>query len=132
MKYFKFLVLFVVAGIFQGCPLEGDSEIVANLTIINNSDEMIVILIKHSNNEVIPSDFRWFEIKDDPIPVDGKFSFTILDDMNQKLWFLFYKQSTLNNHTWEEIQENNIYDARYSFTLEELRAMNWELVYDGE
>lgn len=52
-------------------------------------------------------------------------------DYNKKLWILIYKQSTIDNHSWEEIQEQNLYDKRYSFTLDELNAMNWELVYNG-
>ena len=38
---------------------------------------------------------------------------------------------TIDNYSWEEIQEQNLYDKRYSFTLDELNAINWELVYDG-
>lgn len=50
---------------------------------------------------------------------------------NRKIHLLIYKQSTLNNYTWEEIQSENLYDQRHSFTFEELKSMNWTIVYDG-
>lgn len=48
-----------------------------------------------------------------------------------KIWILIYKKSTNENHSWEEIQKQNLYDKRYSFTLDESKAINWKLVYDG-
>lgn len=52
-------------------------------------------------------------------------------EKNEKLYLFIYKQSTLDNHPWEEIQEQNIYDKLYVLTLNELNTMNWQVVYDG-
>ncbi|MFB9079292.1 hypothetical protein ACFFLS_01750 [Flavobacterium procerum] len=48
-----------------------------------------------------------------------------------KLWILIYKKATFDTHTWEEIKEQGLYDKRYEFTLEQLKSMNYELIYDG-
>ena len=50
---------------------------------------------------------------------------------NKKLWILVFKKSTLDAHTWQEIKDQGLYDKRYSFTLEELKAINFQIIYDG-
>lgn len=55
---------------------------------------------------------------------------TSLFNNNRKLNILIYKESTLNQYSWQEIQEQNIFDKRYVLTLEELKAMNYTIVYE--
>lgn len=52
-------------------------------------------------------------------------------DGGKKLWILVYKQSTLDAHTWQEIKDQGLYDKRYDLTLDQLKAMNYEIVYTG-
>ena len=58
--------------------------------------------------------------------------FTSLFNNNRKLNILIYKESTLNKYSWQEIQKKNIFDKRYVLTLDELKAMNYKVVYDGK
>lgn len=52
-------------------------------------------------------------------------------DSNRKLWILIYKQSTIEAHTWQENKDKNLYDKRYELTLDQLSALNFKVVYDG-
>lgn len=57
---------------------------------------------------------------------------TALFNDNRKLNILIYKQSTLNKYSWQEIQEKNIFDKRYVLTLDDLKAINYTIVYNGD
>ena len=56
--------------------------------------------------------------------------YTILFNNDRKLNILIYKESTLNKHSWQEIQEKNIFDKRYVLSLDDLKAMNYTVVYE--
>jgi len=45
---------------------------------------------------------------------------------------LIFRKSTLEKYSMEELAENNMYDAFYSYTFSELEAMQSRIVYDGE
>ena len=47
------------------------------------------------------------------------------------LEIFIYRASTLEANDWETIRDDGLYDARFDLTLEELEAMNFEVVYDG-
>ena len=137
MKYFKFLMLFIIAGALQGCPGEDDGLILINdLTLINECGETIYYdCYEVSEREIKSSDLyfeRLIRVQDMTNSFACKYYEQQFKTAETRVWILVYKQSTLDNYSWEEIQEQNIFDARYSFTLEELQAMNWEVVYTGE
>lgn len=43
-----------------------------------------------------------------------------------------WKQSTIDSYSWEEIKKKNIYDAKLVYTLEELKAMDFIITYNGD
>lgn len=138
MKYFKFFILFITMGIVQGCPKVDDDDIlVGTINIVNDSEETIYCGCPFVSENVINfNDFSENFVREIKISAksERKYSYygnQFKGNYNKKIWILIYKQSTLDNHTWEEIQDQNLYDKRYSFTLDELNAMNWEVVYDG-
>lgn len=59
-------------------------------------------------------------------PYDGK------EEREHTYQFMIFKQSTLSNHTIEEIIENDIYDKLYILTYDELEAMNFVITYTDE
>ena len=138
MKYFKFLMLFITMGMLQGCPKVDDDDIlVGTINIFNNSEDIIYCGCPFvSENEINSEDLdenlvREIKIFPKSQRIYSYYKRQFDKNYNRKIWILIFKQSTLDNHTWEEIQEQNLYDKRYSFTLDELNAMNWELVYNG-
>ena len=44
--------------------------------------------------------------------------------------YRFYTSKTLNDFSLEEIVENDIYDKQYVVTYDDLRALDFQLVYD--
>ena len=64
---------------------------------------------------------------------DYKIDFWIkLFQPNRKLNIFFLKKTILDAYSWQEIQEKNIFDRQYVLTLEELKSMNYEIIYDGK
>ena len=49
---------------------------------------------------------------------------------NNQLYYTFYEEEVLLNNSWNHIRENNLFSKRYSFTLEEMYAANWVIIYD--
>lgn len=134
MKYFKFLLLFIIAGALQGCPGEDDGIVIGKLKLKNISEETIYLFEFIANYEVGIEEVNYSTLKDLKIDNGQEIEYPFYEGNfnNGKKFYLFiFEQSILDDYTWEEIQELELY-ARYSFTLEELQAMNWELVYDGE
>ena len=50
---------------------------------------------------------------------------------NNKLYYLLFDEQVLLNNTWEKIRTDDLVLKRYSFTLQEMQAANWTIVYDG-
>ncbi len=55
----------------------------------------------------------------------------LFKESNNKLYYLLYDEQVLLNNTWEDIRANDLVLKRYSFTLEEMQAAGWVIVYDG-
>lgn len=53
-------------------------------------------------------------------------------DNNNKFNLLIFKSSTLGYYTWQEIQNNNVFDQRYVLTLEDLQKLNFTITYYDE
>ncbi len=134
MKYFKFLLLFITMGLLQACPTPDDEIIVGQIMLKNNIEESIYFYEDISDHELFSNNISQYRLTKQKILSRETKNIKVYEyyfENNKKLYVFIYKQSTLDNYTWEEIQEQNLYDKRYSFTLDELKAMNWELVYDG-
>ena len=133
MKTMRILLLSIICFSLQGCPGETFDEIPdGSFIIINNSNQVIFIDFKMSVNLILPTEFP----QSPNISIESLKSFKENLDYywfneNKKLDILVYKKSTLDTHTWQEIKNQGLYDKRYDLTLEQLKALNYEIVYTG-
>lgn len=51
---------------------------------------------------------------------------------NDQYCFMIIKESTLNKYTKQEMIDNNIYDKLYLYYYDELKAMDFRIVYTGD
>lgn len=133
MKTLKILILSIVCFSLQGCPGEGDEDIPDNFfNIKNNFSEDIYVNYEILNIELLPN--RYPEAPTLKIIQSSSYREAYKNnffDVGKKLWILIFKKSTLETHSWQEIKDQGLYDKRYDLTLEQLRAMNYEIVYTG-
>lgn len=131
MKTLKILLLSIICFFLQGCP-EPEPAIVNRFDLTNSSTEDIYVYSRNSSNIV---GLDYFPDPPSTITQKGeKWSFPLTERPFQdgvKLWILVFKKSTLENNTWQQIRDNNLYDKRYSFNLEEMKAVNYQVIYDG-
>jgi hypothetical protein len=132
MKTLKFLFVSVICFFLQGCPGEPEPVILYKFELMNSSNEDIYI---YSSNSGDPVGLESFPNSPSIVTQKGvKWNYPITEypfNKGVKLWILVFKKSTLENNTWQQIRDNNLYDKRYSFNLEEMRAINFQVVYDG-
>ncbi|MFB9079323.1 hypothetical protein ACFFLS_01595 [Flavobacterium procerum] len=125
-------LIFISALFFQGCPSETDETPDRTFFIVNNSTETISVFYIFSESELMPNRF---DVKPtlQIMPEIEYEEFLKYDDFdkNRKLRILIYKQSTLENYTWNEIRKLGMYDMKYDFTLEEMKSINYKINYDG-
>ena len=135
MKNLKIILIVVIVFLFKSCilPVEPkEKEPDGSFTVINNSNQIIFIDYKMSVNLILPTEFP----QSPNTSIENLKSFKEnLDyywfDENKKLNILVYKKSTLDNNTWQVIKDQGLYDKRYDLTLEQLKALNYEIVYTG-
>jgi hypothetical protein len=131
MKTVKISILLILSFLLQGCP-EPEPPIVNRFDFTNSSSEDIYIYSRNSSDAVELSPGS-----EQPSIVTQKgerWSFPLTElpfNEGSKLWILVFKQSTLDTHTWQEIRDKKLYDKRYSFNLEEMKAVNYQITYDG-
>jgi hypothetical protein len=132
MKALKISILFMLAFFLQGCPGEPEPPIVNRFDLTNSSNEDVYIYSRNSSDAVELSPGS--ELPSIVTQKGDKWSFPLTErpfNQGSKLWILIFKKSTLDNNTWQQIRDNNLYDKRYSFNLEEMRAVNYQVVYTG-
>lgn len=134
MKYFKFLVLFITTGMLQGCPsVDHDGVIIANFRLINELDESIFIYEFITKHDMQIDEVNYSTLRQIKVNTNQEKKFYIFEgqmDNNEKFNFFIFKESIVDDYSWEQIQEQQLY-KKYAFTFDELKAMNWELVYNG-
>ncbi|WP_428231881.1 hypothetical protein [Flavobacterium sp.] len=132
MKYVKLLLCIVLSLCLQGCPGEPDEATDGSFTIKNTSNEIMYVYYVTSTSEILPN---YFAVQPSLIiNIAGSWNETFGDsyfEKNKKLWVLIFKKSTVENHTWQEIKDQGIYDKRYELTFDKLKSMNYEIIYDG-
>ncbi len=132
MKSLKlFLSLSILIVFTTACPKQDNPDMY--YSIVNKCHEKIY-LFQNTIDSVMTSGYSTHQPLEFINSQDTLKSpyYTILFNNNRKLNILIYKESTLNQYSWQEIQEQNIFDKRYVLTLEELKAMNYTIVYEGE
>lgn len=134
MKTIKILIFILVCITLYACPTdEPKTDTDMQFSIKNDTEENIFFYANTVDTIVTPRSF----IKQNLIMIKPNKSFTTtfwteLFEKNKKLNILIYKQSTLDSYSWKEIQDANLFDKRYVLTLDELKAMNYIVVYNGE
>lgn len=133
MKIFKLFLIAIFSISLTGCPADSSGDNPENyLKVTNSSSEDIFIHITMSNEVVNTKYFN--EKPTQLIMVDQIFTNGFSDyffNDNKKLWILLYKKSTIDNNTWTQIQDNNLFDKRYELTLGEVETFNYNIVYNG-
>lgn len=132
MKTFKlFLLSSILIAFVTACPKQDNPDM--NYSIVNKCHEKIYLFQNNTDTIITPKSFPKQTIMQVNIPIKDTVLFmyhTSFFNNNRKLNILIYKESTLNQYSWQEIQEQNIFDKRYVLTLEELKAMNYTIVYE--
>jgi hypothetical protein len=133
MKTLKILLLSIICFSLQGCPGEGEEDVPDNFfNIQNNFNEDIYVYYEILDTELLP--IRYPVVPSIKIIQTGKYREAyknVFFDGGKKLWILVFKKSTLENNTWQAIKDQGLYDKRYDLTLEQLKALNYEIVYTG-
>ena len=119
MKYLSTIIILTACIVLSGCP--GEQDIDFARTIKNNSSERIYIFSRIEEDSLLPEHLTIdptykIESGDSSTTHYSSQSFKAGD----KLRFMIFRQSTVNLYGWDGIREQNIYDARYDLTLEEL------------
>ncbi len=55
----------------------------------------------------------------------------VYDSYEDVMIYYIFKESTLKRYTKEEIVEQNIYDKKYEFTIQQFEAIDFKIVYSG-
>ena len=136
MKKICFHLLLLMSGfIFQACPLLYSDDPDMHCNIVNKCNEKIYPVFNVPDTIISPKSFPFETIMVEHIDSGDTLKFPChskLFDNNRKLNILIYKASTLNEYSWQEIQEQNIFDKRYVLSLDDLKAINYTVVYDGK
>lgn len=112
-----------------------------DLTFANNSNDTIrvvewglpndsTLLLPHDVSKIDRNIFK--EVKPDSfciiqIPMPGEY---VPDNYSYQI--LLWRKSILSKYTEQEIFEKDIFDKRYVFTYNELKAMAFRIVYNGD
>lgn len=123
MKILKYLTFFLACLALAGCP--GELEDPVKVTFRNASDVTVYI---YETSELL-------QLPPSKAVLPGKaFSFTFEEARFNHSNFTLYvfTEATLQNNDWDYLKENNLYDAKFNHTLQELRDLNYTVLYTGE
>ncbi|KAA5531799.1 hypothetical protein [Paenimyroides baculatum] len=126
-------ILFLFSIMLTFCCMTCDNEeYVGELIIKNDFNEPIYYYEKFSKGEVSLDDVSK-ESFDYQILASGEEKKSLLNDYlfndNAKVYVYFFKKSVMENYSWQQIKDDKLYD-RYSYTLEELKAIQWQITYN--
>ncbi len=132
MKIIKYFLLMSVVLCLQSCPEEYSEEPNIYVNFENKSGAKIYVVYSMTENTISSDEFiippTEYILNDGSLKIPAHTDFFI----KRKLGVLIYKEQTLADYTWDEIRSNNIFDKQYVLTLEELKAINYTIVYEGE
>ena len=102
-----------------------------DIALENNSDE--IIYYHTSDNDFTTKnvfyDLKWGFRQVKPKDKDDNV-YHLKED--GRVYVLIIKQSTMETYSKSELSEKDIYDKKYFFTFEQLKAMNFTITYTGE
>lgn len=142
MRKYIYLFTCLLFVLFTAMTCDDNTIHYTSVQLVNNTDEVIwvaqfgfgdenrvltpydilILMERQYLKKVLPHESFQGEIaiRDDHFPLDVKTQ------------FLLFKDSTMEKYTDEELAEKNIFDKRYSYTYDQLKAMNFKIVYTGE
>lgn len=127
----KLLLLFSVLLLF--CSMTCDDErYVGELLIKNESNEPIYYYKEFSTTDVTLDDILKSRLDNQMLSVGEKQKWLLYEDFfanDSKIYVYFFKKSILDQYSWEEIKENNLYSKRYTYSLSELKAAQWNIIF---
>ncbi|WP_448606497.1 hypothetical protein [Paenimyroides ceti] len=127
----KLMLLFSVLLLF--CSMTCDDErYVGELLIKNESNEPIYYYKEFSTTDVTLDDISKSRLDNQMLSVGEKQKWLLYEDSfanDSKIYVYFFKKSILDQYSWEEIKENNVYSKRYIYTLSELKATKWSIIF---
>lgn len=140
-KAYIILLLVFCVSIIHSCKIGDADNEYRFIYLTNKSDETIYVEEFLCYGSKVLSPYIVFDLHEGyllhEIQCGEKLGNSLIfDETNENLQKIYqlivFKQSTLTKYTNEELIENNIYDKLYSFTYEELKAMNFEIIYTGD
>jgi hypothetical protein len=128
MRIIKIIFLSVVCLIFYGCPSIDDVD--STIYIKNNSQNDIYFWERGKNPELLWKPNETFLIPSQSTYIlKGNYLGAHSDGSKFYIWL--FDREVINNTPWEEVVENERYLIRYELTLQKIKALNWEVIYDG-
>ena len=125
------MLLFSVLLLF--CSMTCDDErYVGELLIKNESNEPIYYYKEFSTTDVTLDDISKSRLDNQMLSVGEKQKWLLYEDSfanDSKIYVYFFKKSILDQYSWEEIKENNLYSKRYTYSLSELKAAQWNIIF---
>ena len=149
MKSIKILLFILSCILLQACPFPFGEDFSPDiqLRLKNNSDENIYLFADNSDT-IITSKSIYIDADNSNIKaisavVPGYILLVPKDStLTQDLWtgsfetrnlyYINFKQTKIEKYKLKEIKKNDIFDKRYVFSLEDLKAIDYTVVYDGE
>ena len=135
----KNIVIIVLALLFFSCGPESDTtDCHSSVAITNKSDKAIYFYagsLPETNYNPIRSG-EYFKIvpgatKYDPFGRDRGCYEELFAENNNKLYYSIFDEQVLLENSWEDVVAKDLVSKRYIFTLQEMQAVNWEIIYTG-
>ncbi len=136
----KNIVIIVLVLLLFSCGPENDTtDCHSAVAITNKSNKTIYFstgssLPKTDYNPIRSGEY--FKIvpgatKYDPFGRDRGCYEELFAENNNKLYYLIFDEQVLLDNSWEDIVAKDLVSKRYIFTVQEMQAVNWEIVYTG-
>lgn len=119
---------------------EGETYEIDIVSVYNNTEDTVYICF--DTPEIGTPDLTPYELFTRfPSKLTKKQPFAVYEEMHvcyngleRDLTYqiIIFKQSTIDKYTKEELMEQEIFDKRYIFTYDDLKAMDYKVVYTGE
>jgi predicted AlkP superfamily pyrophosphatase or phosphodiesterase len=93
-----------------------------------------VYLLTNPNNPQSDTSYSNYLLPNDITTVNNNVTWEgyVKNSPGEKINFYFFSIDTLKKYSWEEIMIRENYSCRLSYSIEDLEAMDWEIVYPAE
>ena len=122
IKYLKFLMLFICMTFLYGCPNIDDAKY--KFKIKNQSTDS-VYFYQTENFDYFPEYLNSSFI----IPSNGQRS-SATNFTYGKIYVWIFDKNVIENNTFKDVIDNDMFLKRHELTLDDLERMNWEIVYE--